>query len=387
MCRAVDFHTIAAILGAFILLLLGTILFVRWRKASESNPAATVSLESDYLRELWSVGDSDQDAVLFQDIHDIAVDSKGTVFVVDYGRPVLYAFSGSGELIREIGREGRGPGEFERLYGVFVGEADTVYTWDFDMRRVTAFSPDDYSVAATVNVEDGTLARPSRLVGVTPNSFVLTFSHAYKFGDDVNTPKSTDLNAVDRHNGSIQGRQPIAVLPVRTHIAHYPGDGSITVAPMPFRLGPQFEMDVNGQLYFADRDSARVSVLSTDGRVHQAISWDYSPVPVTKNEANEALKDTPRAWRNVLRERGIAEAKPAIRRFVVDNRSRVWIQLSAPYGAPTAACLVYKVDGSFVGITNVPSNLQLFAIRNDRAYGVLNSEEAGDILTAYSIKL
>ncbi len=50
-------------------------------------------------------------------------------------------FLAQDHLIHTIGNEGSGPGEFEYLAGVYVGEGDTVYAMDGRLERICKYAP------------------------------------------------------------------------------------------------------------------------------------------------------------------------------------------------------------------------------------------------------
>jgi hypothetical protein len=74
-------------------------------------------------------------------------DSKGRYWIADYAsRTNVVVFGADGSLIKKIGREGSGPGEFRNLVAVTVGPGDTVFALDPANRRVTTISPTTLSV-------------------------------------------------------------------------------------------------------------------------------------------------------------------------------------------------------------------------------------------------
>jgi len=83
--------------------------------ASPADDAATVTLES-----LWSRGGDDDEEILFGSPRDVVADEHGNVLVLDRQLNQIVAFDTDGELIGVLGREGEGPGEFQRAAGLVV---------------------------------------------------------------------------------------------------------------------------------------------------------------------------------------------------------------------------------------------------------------------------
>jgi len=80
-----------------------------------ATPATTETAEK-----LWRVGGDEEDDVLFGLIVGVAVDGDGQVYLLDSQINVVHVFSPDGEFLREIGREGEGPGEFRRPEDMFL---------------------------------------------------------------------------------------------------------------------------------------------------------------------------------------------------------------------------------------------------------------------------
>lgn len=76
------------------------------------NPAAPM-LPQEIIRteQMWRIGADDED-VLFGLIEDAMVDEEGNALLLDTVLSTIYVVDSSGEIVRTVGREGDGPGEF-----------------------------------------------------------------------------------------------------------------------------------------------------------------------------------------------------------------------------------------------------------------------------------
>lgn len=74
----------------------------------------------------------------------VAVDSKGNLFVSEYGLTErVQGFSAAGrKLLTSVGHEGKGDGEFMRAEGLGMDRSDRLYVADSCNHRVQIFSPD-----------------------------------------------------------------------------------------------------------------------------------------------------------------------------------------------------------------------------------------------------
>ncbi len=84
------------------------------------NPEAPIGAVRVELRELWERGGEDDD-IFFGRVGQLLEDETGELYVLDSQLSEIHAFSPDGELLRTIGREGEGPGEFMQTTDMYLG--------------------------------------------------------------------------------------------------------------------------------------------------------------------------------------------------------------------------------------------------------------------------
>ena len=339
------------------------------------------------LVELWRMGDSEDDDVLFGYIQDVDVDSKGITYVVSYGYAAVQTFSESGSFLRDIGRPGKGPGEFSEVRSVYVDETDTLFVWDFKERRITVFSPDDYHVVDEVRVPNGPQGTlPSRLIGAAPEAYGIGYLYPFRDGVDNQATRGLDIYWVDRQQGLAPDQTPLTEMRNKSTLVDERRDGSIAATKMPFVGDMELNMSLQGLLYLAQGDSSFIALSSADRTVQDTIRWHHDPISVTPRDIAEVESVRHRRWRRVMRDRGYSETKPAFQSYVVDDHSRVWIQPSAAHGETMLTWLILDSTGARVATVDLPANIKLWAVRDDRAYGVLRTDDGVQVLIAYDIQ-
>lgn len=75
----------------------------------------------------------------FGQILDLAVRRDGSIFVADLLPQSVRQFDSTGGFVRQIGREGDGPGEYRSLLGIAILPDGTLATWDSRNRRVSVY--------------------------------------------------------------------------------------------------------------------------------------------------------------------------------------------------------------------------------------------------------
>lgn len=101
------------------------------------NPSSDTCLGCLELRPIAMLGGADGPSALESTVNYLAIDSRRRFYVWSPERPFIWVFERTGKLIRRIGRDGDGPGEFRNISLVLVGAADSVYIFDHGSHRLT----------------------------------------------------------------------------------------------------------------------------------------------------------------------------------------------------------------------------------------------------------
>jgi len=181
----------------------------------------------------------------------VAVNSQGEMFVSEYGRRErVQRFAARGaRFLQVIGREGMGPGEFNRAEGLAVDCADRLYVADSCNHRLQVFSPEGkwsrtYGKAGTGR---GEMSYPYDVqVDATGYQFVCEFGNSR-------------IQIFDQQDG------PVEIL------------GGAGSEPGRFANPWSIALDSKGHLYVADSGNHRVQkfirrVESRESRVERGIS-------------------------------------------------------------------------------------------------------------------
>ncbi len=76
---------------------------------------------------------------LFAPLVDVTSDAEGNIYVVDASSFVVRKFDKDGRFIMEMGGQGQGPGEFQRIHNVLVNADNELLVFDPYAGRITVF--------------------------------------------------------------------------------------------------------------------------------------------------------------------------------------------------------------------------------------------------------
>ncbi|MFC1514093.1 NHL repeat-containing protein [candidate division KSB1 bacterium] len=98
-------------------------------------------IELQFVQQIGDLEETDLNLIL-HDPDDIAVDSKGNIYICDRGNHRIQKYDTNGNYIRTIGRRGKGPNELEYPYYVQVSGQDELFISTRNGRVIKVFDLD-----------------------------------------------------------------------------------------------------------------------------------------------------------------------------------------------------------------------------------------------------
>ncbi len=326
------------------------------------------------LTEATRIGDEAAgDTVLFDNVYNVTADSKGRVYVEADRVYGILVFSGEGGFIRQIGREGEGPGEFKFEPGMYIGPRDSVYTFDLVSDRLTIFSPDEFEVVSTVTIGVGATpeSTPWDILATTPDGLLMEYY--------TRRQEHIEVKLVD-WSGRIV-RDSLARLPLFETVLVEFGGGSTDIQ-REFGRESFFSVGVDRMIYFGWNEDIDIKAVTPEGSLAREITVPYANVPLSSADKAAALERRSERYRAAL-SRDMPDTKPAYMALLADDKGGLWVKLSWPEGAQETTWLVLDGEsGAIVATTTLPVHVDLYAVRGGKAYGTIDDEETGVALVA-----
>lgn len=323
------------------------------------------------LTEILRIGDEAQgDTIFFSWISGIDVHADGRIIVADWDAAV-YAFTDAGRLIRVVGANGEGPGEFMGVDGVSIGPGDSLFVLDGTLGRLSAFEPETHRFAHSAPVEGNSRSEPWELLGVTDAGFLIVYSSGFwppgsGEGLGIDEERRAIVNLVNGRGEIVE--DSVMSLPDTEMIVNTSG-GSMSVTQLPFGRTYSYDVGADGHLYSGWNDAIDIAMSTADGRVQGTIRRDHQAVPVTQEDIDVYLADRGESSRQRIADADLPKTMPAYETFIVDDRGRVWVQGYTTENTPTTTWSVLSREGAVVAETVLPANVTLKVIKEERAYG------------------
>src|SRR5690606_27530235 len=82
------------------------------------------------------IGSLDRADYALTEVHDLAVDAAGNLYVAQRTEGLIRVFDARGRFVRTVGRRGAGPGEFQDIARIGL-RGDTLWATDFVQARLS----------------------------------------------------------------------------------------------------------------------------------------------------------------------------------------------------------------------------------------------------------
>jgi hypothetical protein len=327
--------------------------------------------------------------VEFTDVESIDVDSRGNLYVADAVNVAV--LSSDGRPLRRVGREGKGPGEFERVSAVRVLPGDSLFAFDAAAARVTVFGPASERPAHTVNLSTAGLFSPYQVVPLPDGALLAVFRAAYGVGADGGR-RGQRLETIRLLNPDASLRRD-SVLTFPEYQAVQVAQGNVQGALFsPFAR--QMLVAVDGdRVYSAWSGDWRIEVHSVTGEdlgtIHPA--GQPQPRPVTGAEMDSVVSamkaELPFSRETIRRAMEAAGNRtwPLLQAILVDDAGTVWLAVAGQRGEPTHWVGVDQ-RGRRVGAFDLSERVKLHLIRGGAAYGVSLDDDDAPHVVIFDLK-
>jgi hypothetical protein len=352
------------------------------------NPPA-VEAELDWMAEpepRVEIGGSPDDAryQLYR-VVDAARLSDGRIVVANGGNYELRLYDGDGVYISAVGREGGGPGEFRRIWGLDVGASDSIYVFDRSLQRVSIFDA------------QGELARELRIPSsLVPLAHVGRFADGRWYARDEDELRGGPAGSIQRDTTRYTGVDAgftsgslITMLPGMMTVIF---DGSFRTAP----FSPVPAQDEYGDcLYIVAGDDFDVRIFSSDGRLQRIVrnAGERRAVSEALRAAwmDDMLGEIPEAARPQARQvmEGIPapDELPVYNKVQVDPLGYIWLQEYSPPHGVGRWWIVLEPNGTLLGRVEMPARFDVYDVGADYVLGRWRDELGEEFVRLYAMAL
>ena len=268
-----------------------------------------------------------EDHYQFGNLRAIAVDREGLMYAFDSHVPALRVYGRDGSWLRDVGREGEGPGEYKRPdSGLAILPDGRVALRDPGNGRITLYTPEGeydgfYRIAGSFNTSQPMIADTSGalvtfvITNLGASVFEWERGHAqYNLDGTIDTLTTPDL---EFEEAMVSAER----------------ESSSSMSNVPFTPEQVTAYSPFGYYLVGINDDYSFDLLRPEGVLR--LSRSYDPVPVDRGEAasergrmTDDFKQNYPGWK--WNGPPIPDVKPAYGQFYPAEDGRVWVQVPAP---------------------------------------------------------
>lgn len=321
------------------------------------------------------------DHVLFEADAAVRLDG-GRMVVANSGTSELFLFSDGGDFVGAFGRQGDGPGEFQRLFDLYGCGDDTLVVEE--LSRLSVLNGQTMEFDRSVQVIGHLSATRSNVAGMSVDCSAALM-------EDWHPPTAKvgevfDASVTLYWAELATGRKDSIGTFLGSELLPWEIDGRPVPIRAPFGRNATWAVHSEGVVFGSGRD-ASYSVIGSDGQVLRIVRWDAAGNTLTDQdweyfEASRAafLTDHPREAALIppLDALPRPETKPPYAAVMVDTVGRVWLQGYGRYGVtgpePSSTWQVFSSTGEWVAEVRIPPGLEVLTIGDSTIVGAMRDE-------------
>lgn len=334
------------------------------------------------LHEVMSFTDINKDQ-FFARPNIIEPISNGEFIVGDLQRLQLYHFDESANLLGSYGREGRGPGEYERISDIIV-KGDTIKVVDGRSARVTTYEVKnqglnqvDISDFEYVMMKEHPAAMLREFIGNSDNTYTALY---YDFNiSSQENPRITKIVMVP-YTSSFK-RDTAQNSFALNYIPEFEYEGGILSVPYAER---GFYTEIKNHLVYAVNHEPMVKFYSKSGKIEQEISLPDNPKKLTSEEKEEAFinryrnAEDPDRFRNEVLAK-MPEERPIVRGLLADADDRIWVHIFSG-DSLKGNWLIFDKEGNIQASLDLPEGHTFRNAKGNRLFTQRETKDGPEIV-------
>src|SRR5690625_736897 len=303
------------------------------------HPATKESALQIMLKKEVSYGDTEE-IKRGRIIGNITVDENGRVYVPDFQAKMIHVYNADGSYHNSIGREGKGPGEFQMIWTLRVANTQ-LHVLDYIHQRISVFDLETQKHLLDLPLplnQDG-VQEPSWLAKTRQNGLFYKPINFYVrpdeyyyifFGDeDIGTGdnirgRTYEVSVYDPAEKKYL-EHDLFTFEYTGQIMVYERDDRMAVfSDIPYKRSSQFSYS-GTELIYGWTDEMLFKVYDEDGNYQQAFYHPQSGIPF---EVEDALAQYQNPGGNIvraIRNDTLPETWPAFDAMKLDDKGRLWI--------------------------------------------------------------
>ena len=283
----------------------------------------------EFIQELVITDEELPEEVFLQNPRGIAIHSNGNIFVSDFDAHNIKIFSPLGKLIKVVGQQGQGPGDFNSPSFIDI-VGDRLIVWEVINRRFSILDENGRFIKSVLISPE--IGRPVGMKALPDGRVVLMTEMQVEIKNVLQQwyrlfLLSSDLEILKTIYSVKLEMRKLITEPVRMYV------------PQPFRPFIYWDVLVDGRIAIGFSDKYGIEIHDPDKGKLYAFSQKYQPIEVNDDDKKRHFSIfTMAVWKGNTKEikKGAPEYvknntafpkyKPAFKNIISDDEGNIWVQ-------------------------------------------------------------
>lgn len=313
---------------------------------------------------------------------DVAVDERGYVYRADKGGRTILVFNDGGELVQNVGREGRGPGEFQSIAAIDLSEGRLV-VYDSILSRLSIFSTDNGELLQSLSINAASWKHQVEAVNPYPQTIVALEADLYLTSVIEEKEDGSVYHAYYKMNG--KGQFISGKIVETKHSERLTGttkQGRSAGINLPYSTKGKISVPKDGHIFHINTGEFLIRVYDEDGNDVRSIYYPYEKEPLEKQEVLDEYHPN---MHPVFDNAEFPDRWPALESLIIDDEHKIWIYTIVE-DKEIRQWYLLENSGEVLASFSWPSDSEIKIIRNNKMYAEETNPETGSkVIVGYDI--
>lgn len=315
------------------------------------------------------------------DINKISVDSLGRVFFADNRQRTIHVFDSDGNYLRNIGREGRGPGDIGSIKRLQI-VGSKLYAFDHSLIRVITLNLEDLSDVKTLSLGHNRSQFPalSKSYPSIDDLYVRSdnkFIGKYIYHNQPLPAKWQNFNLFGQYylldtTGSILETIMEFVDAERTQFVHLNATMGISIKP--FFGNTITSVGSDDRIYMVQPEYFLMKIFSPHGQYEKTFYYGLERIRLTEESAKNA--NVNQLYITNMHNMNLPEFWPVVTDMLIDDQDQLWVATTVE-NLSVYEWWVIETSGKLVARFDWPRNKPIEYIANGNIFTKETDEESG----------
>ncbi|HSH53346.1 MAG TPA: 6-bladed beta-propeller, partial [Bacteroidales bacterium] len=242
-------------------------------------------------------------------------------------RFTIYVYNSNGSYITQIGKKGRGPGEFQNIYSLDIHE-NQLYAYDYQQRKIYVFSLGSFILSHTINLNPENWNHIKGLKNSFPTRFFARNDEVLLMSfTQIPQPNQFDEQTYKKYfllnkKGEIISDLVYQQKGVEYLISNW--GGGLNLLKPPFTRSSLMAVSEDGTIFSAWSEEFLIKVYSPEGHYLYAFYYPLMPSSLNKKSFLDLYNEQPLLQKSYKSSK-IPNTWPVLNQMLLDDENRLWV--------------------------------------------------------------